>query len=159
MIIFKGFLPRNSAQNLLLRGSLTQENSAQKVLVLRSSCRVPFYKRVRYAGPSDVCGDVRGPTIGGPHGAHRPPRQGPCQRLVKPLTGGVKNLILGVVEKSQLVIILCGVAAALRRSREGDGGRFFRLYFDRGGCETLPQGKGGILWTEDRWRLYCANLA
>lgn len=62
-------------------------------------------------------------------------------RLVKPLTGGVKNLILGVVEKSQLVIILCGGAVALRRSREGDGGHTHKGYFDRGGCETSPWGK------------------
>lgn len=65
MIIFKGFLPRNSAQNLLLRGSLTQENSAQKVLVLRSSCRVPLSRRVRYAGPSVVWGRMAAPPSAG----------------------------------------------------------------------------------------------
>lgn len=122
MVIFGRFLPRNYLQNLLFRSSLSARKLCEKGAGFANSCRVPLSRRVRYAGPSDVCGDVRGPTIGGPHGAHRPPRQGPCQRLVKPLTGGVKNLILGVVEKSQLVISLCGVAAALRRSREGDGG-------------------------------------
>lgn len=122
MVIFGRFLPRNYLQNLLFRSSLSARKLCEKGAGFANSCRVPLSRRVRYAGPIDVVGTYGGPTIGGPHGAHRPPRQGPCQRLVKPLTGGVKNLILGVVEKSQLVIFCAAWAVALRRSQVGDGG-------------------------------------
>ena len=158
MIIFKGFLPRNSAQNLLLRGSLTQENSAQKVLVLRSSCRVPLSRVCAMLG-RPWFGDVRRPHHRRATWSAPPSPSRATKWLVKPLTGGAKKHIIGVSSEITTCDILCGVGGGPSEVAGGGRRAHTKRNLGRGGCETLPQGKGGISWTESRWRQFCANLA
>lgn len=47
-------------------------------------------------------GTCGGPTIGGPHGAHRDPPSRAVKRFMKPLTGEVKNETMGLFRNHNL---------------------------------------------------------
>lgn len=140
MIIFKGFLPRNYLQNCIFRCSLTKENFAKNEQILRIVVAYLFISVCAMLG-RPWCGDVRRPHHRRATWSAPPSPSRATKWLVKPLTGGAKKHIIGVSSEITTCDILCGVAAALRRSREGAGKAAFGRNLTGEGAKPSPWGK------------------